>query len=300
MARLMPISLVRSATLIAIVLMTDRPPTTRLMMATPMMIALKMAVEAPTCSSNSAPVIVALFATAPSISRRNVVDVRAGIGIHDDLVDELLGLDRISDQRGKRLDEQLLRGARAARGRWCPAPSAWAGACRSPRTRRPRISIVSPAATSYSLPCLEPSTTRLPSSSGVSIRPVASCSWNCSCPSSAPGMAPMTMLRNAERNAWLQVQEQLDLRVNGGHAVEVANGVRRLEAHRCGAERGAVGHEDLVGVVLATALDEGIDLVCHRAEDDECPDPDRDAQDREGRPQLPARELAQQAHRFPQ
>ena len=32
-----------------------------------MMIALKMAVEAPTCSSNSAPVRVALFATAPSI-----------------------------------------------------------------------------------------------------------------------------------------------------------------------------------------------------------------------------------------
>ena len=68
MARLMPISRVRSATLIAIVLMTDRPPTIRLMAATPMMIALKIIVVAPTVSSNSAPVMVALFSTAASIA----------------------------------------------------------------------------------------------------------------------------------------------------------------------------------------------------------------------------------------
>ena len=67
----------------------------------------------------------------------------------------------------------------------------------------------------------------------------------------------MTMLRDAERNARLQVEEQLDLRVDGGHAVEIANRVRRVEAHRCRAERGAVGDEDLVGEVLASALDEG-------------------------------------------
>ena len=79
MARLMPISRVRSATLMAIVLMTDRPPTTRLMTATPMMIALKIAVEAPTCSSNSAPVMVALFSTAPSICAATVVDVGSGL-----------------------------------------------------------------------------------------------------------------------------------------------------------------------------------------------------------------------------
>ena len=54
MARLMPISRVRSVTLMAIVLMTDRPPTTRLMSATPMMIALKITVVDPTCWSKSA------------------------------------------------------------------------------------------------------------------------------------------------------------------------------------------------------------------------------------------------------
>ena len=46
MARLMPISALRSATDMAMVLMTDRPPTTRLMTAT-MMMALKMAVAGP-------------------------------------------------------------------------------------------------------------------------------------------------------------------------------------------------------------------------------------------------------------
>jgi hypothetical protein len=68
MARLMPISRVRSATLIAIVLMTDRPPTIRLMAATPKMIALKIVVVAPTVSFHSAPVTVALFSTVASMA----------------------------------------------------------------------------------------------------------------------------------------------------------------------------------------------------------------------------------------
>jgi hypothetical protein len=48
--------------------MTDRPPTIRLIAATPMMIALKITVVAPTVSSNSAPVMVAAFSTAPSMA----------------------------------------------------------------------------------------------------------------------------------------------------------------------------------------------------------------------------------------
>src|SRR6185312_14900821 len=73
MARRMPISRVRSATLMAIVLITDRPPTMRLMAATPMMIALKITVVAPTVLENSAPVMVALFSTAASIAAATVV-----------------------------------------------------------------------------------------------------------------------------------------------------------------------------------------------------------------------------------
>ena len=57
----------------AIVLITDRPPTMRLMAATPMMIALKITVVAPTVSENSAPVMVALFSTAASIAAATVV-----------------------------------------------------------------------------------------------------------------------------------------------------------------------------------------------------------------------------------
>ena len=67
MARLMPISRVRSVTLIAIVLMTERPPTTRLMSATPMMMALKIRVVDPTCWSKSALVIVVTWSTSASM-----------------------------------------------------------------------------------------------------------------------------------------------------------------------------------------------------------------------------------------
>ena len=68
MARLMPISRVRSATDIAIVLMTDRPPTTRLMRATPTRIELRIDVADPICSSKSSPVIVATSGIAASMA----------------------------------------------------------------------------------------------------------------------------------------------------------------------------------------------------------------------------------------
>ena len=54
-ARLTPISRVRSATLMVIVFMTDNPPTTMLMSATLRMMALKMASVEPNRSSKSSP-----------------------------------------------------------------------------------------------------------------------------------------------------------------------------------------------------------------------------------------------------
>ena len=64
MARLMPISRVRSVTLMAIVLMTERPPTMRLMIPTPKMMALKMVVVLPTCCAQSALVTVVRLPSA--------------------------------------------------------------------------------------------------------------------------------------------------------------------------------------------------------------------------------------------
>ena len=66
-ARLIPISRVRSATDMAIVLITDRPPTIRLIRATPTMIALKIATDEPTTSSNSVAVIADAFGMSASI-----------------------------------------------------------------------------------------------------------------------------------------------------------------------------------------------------------------------------------------
>ncbi len=58
----------------------------------------------------------------------------------------------------------------------------------------------------------------------------------------------------------------------------------------------AVADDDLADVVVAAARDERVDLVGHRAEDDERPDADDDPEDRERRPQLPAAEVAQEPH----
>ena len=66
-ARLMPISRVRSAIDMAIVLMTDRPPTTRLISAIPTRIELRIAVADPICLSKSLPVIAVTVGTCASI-----------------------------------------------------------------------------------------------------------------------------------------------------------------------------------------------------------------------------------------
>ncbi len=57
MARLIPISRVRSATDIAIVLIVDRPPTRRLSIAIPVRTIEKMALKLPSMASKSLPVM---------------------------------------------------------------------------------------------------------------------------------------------------------------------------------------------------------------------------------------------------
>ena len=80
MARLMPISRVRSAIDIAIVLMTDRPPTTRLMSAMPTRIALRIDIDEPICLSKSAPVMVVTSGRAVLISAATVSGSVPGVG----------------------------------------------------------------------------------------------------------------------------------------------------------------------------------------------------------------------------
>ncbi len=67
MARLMPISRVRSAIDMAIVFTTDRPPTRRLISAIPTRIELRIEVALPICLSKSLPVIVATPGTCAVI-----------------------------------------------------------------------------------------------------------------------------------------------------------------------------------------------------------------------------------------
>ena len=66
MARLMPISRVRSLTDMAIVLTTDRPPTIRLIRPTPTMIPPRRFAIEPTDSSNSLAVTVVTFGSDAS------------------------------------------------------------------------------------------------------------------------------------------------------------------------------------------------------------------------------------------
>ena len=68
MERLIPISRVRSATLMAIVLITDRPPTTRLIRATPRMMALNIATVDPNAWSKSS-AVVACTCPTPLLDR---------------------------------------------------------------------------------------------------------------------------------------------------------------------------------------------------------------------------------------
>ena len=67
MARLIPISRVRSAIDIAIVFTTDRPPTRRLIRAIPTRIELRIDVAPPICLSKSLPVIVEMPGTSALI-----------------------------------------------------------------------------------------------------------------------------------------------------------------------------------------------------------------------------------------
>ncbi len=76
----MPISRVRSAIDIAIVLTTDRPPTARLMSAMPTRIEFRSDVAAPICWSKSLPVIAATFGTCASIRSASTSVSTPGVG----------------------------------------------------------------------------------------------------------------------------------------------------------------------------------------------------------------------------
>ena len=79
-ARLMPISRVRSAIDIAIVLTTERPPTRRLISAIPTRIELRIAVAPPICLSKSLPVIVATPGTSALIRAASASTSWPGVG----------------------------------------------------------------------------------------------------------------------------------------------------------------------------------------------------------------------------
>ena len=83
MARLIPISRVRSAIDIAIVLTTDRPPTSRLIRAIPTRIEFRIEVAPPICLSKSLPVIVEMPGTSALIRVGERLDVLPGLRIDD-------------------------------------------------------------------------------------------------------------------------------------------------------------------------------------------------------------------------
>ena len=88
-ARLIPISRVRSLTDIAIVLTTDRPPTIRLMRPTPTMIPPRRFAIEPIDSSNSLAVTVGHVRQRRFELRRRAADVGTGLRVDDDVGDRL-------------------------------------------------------------------------------------------------------------------------------------------------------------------------------------------------------------------
>ena len=85
------------------------------------------------------------------------------------------------------------------------------------------------------------------------------------------------------------------------HPIDGSDLVGRRQRHRGACEpaelaRG-VTDRDLVGVVGGPSRHEGVDLVGHRAEHDEGPDPDRDPEDRQDGPDGAAPQVPQVAHR---
>ena len=163
---------------------------------------------------------------------------------------------------------------------------------------------MSPTCLSYLRAISDPSVaTYEPSSSTVRSRPCAIRISNVSRPWSAPGDAAVDHRRHAHRHGRrLIVHEHHDDRERDVDTVDGADRVDRRDRHRGpgkSAERAARGVREgqLARVVRAAALDKGVDLVRHRSEHDQRPDADRDSQDRERRPDLPAAQVAEVMHR---
>ena len=170
-ARLMPISRVRSAIDIAIVLTTDRPPTTRLISAIPTRIELRIDVAAPICWSKSLPVIVATFGTWASIRSASTSGSTPGVGI--DGHRRRRGRTRSSPAwtiGGSVCDEQLLRGRERDRCRLVGRGQRRLEDRRRPRRSTPWRAIVSPTCLSYLRAMSEPRTVTCRPSSAASGR----------------------------------------------------------------------------------------------------------------------------------
>ena len=291
MARLMPISRVRSATLMAIVLMTDRPPTMRLTAATPMIIALKIPVVAPTLSLNSAPVMVALFSTLASMADATAAKSAPSARVHDDLADQLARLEGLGHQRrqvteidplGRRQRDEP-RDVRGRQGRLERAEHLERLAPNLDGVTRDHAVLAGDGGAEDDdvagvLDREHPSGRQLEVERLVS--------------GIGSGDDPGHQVRRREADGRIGLPQELDLRLDRRHVVECGDGVGGGEPHRRAAEGLTVGDHDLVGVELGAHADEAVDLVGHRAEHDECPDADGDADDGEGRPQLAPRKLS--------
>ena len=168
----------------------------------------------------------------------------------------------------------------------------------------PRIWMVSPGASPNSRAMSEPRTvTREPSSAAVSRRPWAAWTLNPSRPWSAPATAPMMSLGMPKPVAFTSSKNIWTCGSTAPDAVEAADlvGQGEVDGNDADAEAvaRAVADDDLADVVVGAAGDEGVDLVGHGAEDDQRPDADDDAEDREGGPQLAAAQVAQDGHAAP-
>ena len=151
MARLMPISRVRSAIDIAIVLTTERPPTTRLMRAIPTRIELRIEVAPPICLSKSLPVIVATLGTWALISAATVCGFVPGRRVDGQPGRDLRGGDSLRrDERRQRLDDTGAGRRRAGRPRRLSGAVSVGSRIADDRERTRRAgSIVSPTCLSY-------------------------------------------------------------------------------------------------------------------------------------------------------
>ena len=107
-------------------------------------------------------------------------------------------------------------------------------------------------------------------------------------------------LGDAEASELDVLERHLDARLDRADAAEGRDLVGELDVDRHEtdpeAAGGAVAHDDLADVEVAPGADERVDLGRQRAEDDERPDPDDDADHRERRPQAAPGEIAQEAH----